>query len=331
LPAGVELLYFPQDFSPCIQRAYRLIQPDFIVLMESELWPNHIWAAGDRHLPVFLVNARLSPRSARRYRQLRWAARLVFRHLTLICAQSRDDAANFAALATPDRVVFTGNMKFDASLPHKTGAQLDPAALREELGLTSHQPVLLGGSTHPGEEEILFEIYQNLRRELPKLFLVIVPRHVERTPEIVEMALHRQVSCLLRADMKSALKPGSGQYDCLLVNTTGELKWLYGIATVIFVGKSLIGQGGQNIIEAAASGHPVVFGPHMQNFSEIARQFVEGGGCVQVNDAVGLQRACADLLQHEARRDEITAAARSIIDANLGATRRTVDLIAGMV
>lgn len=330
LPKGVELLYFPQDFPPCVHRAYRLIQPDCIVLMESELWPNHIWAAADRQLPVFLVNARMSPRSARRYQRFKWAARHVFRHLTLVCAQSKEDAAHFAALtASPDLVTFTGNMKFDTSLPQPKGAGLDPAALRQDLGLTSNQPVLLGGSTHPGEEEILFEIFKNLRRDYPRLFLVIVPRHVERTREILDLAMKHNVTCLLRSEMKSTLQPKSGQYDCLLVNTTGELKWLYGIATVIFVGKSLIGQGGQNIIEAAASGHPVVFGPHMQNFKEIARQFIDTGGCMQVQDPLGLQQAVADLLQTEKRRETVATIARDVIDSNLGATQRTVDWIAG--
>jgi 3-deoxy-D-manno-octulosonic-acid transferase len=328
LPQGVTLLYFPQDFLPCVKRAYRLIQPDFIVLMESELWPNHIWAASDRHLPIFLVNARMSPRSARRYRRFQWVTRFVFRHLTLVCAQSREDAAHYAALVgSPDRVVFTGNMKFDTSLPQQTGGGIDPSALRDELGLLLNQPVLLGGSTHPGEEAVLFDIFQNLRRECPRLFLVIVPRHVERSPEILEVALEKGLSCLLRSDMKSSLKPKGGQYDCLLVDTTGELKWLYGIATVIFVGKSLVGQGGQNIIEGAASGRPVVFGPHMQNFREIARLFVEANACVQVNDPLGLQRACATLLGDEKQRAEIAKSARAVIDANLGATDRTVDLV----
>jgi 3-deoxy-D-manno-octulosonic-acid transferase len=330
LPTGVQLLYFPQDFPPSINRAYRLIQPDCIVLVESELWPNHIWAAADRRLPVFLVNARMSPRSARRYQRFKWAARHVFRHLTLVCAQSKDDAAHFATLTTtPDRVTFTGNIKFDTSLPQQSVAGIDPAALRQDLGLTANQPVLLGGSTHPGEEEILFEIFKNLRRDVPRLFLVIVPRHVERTPEILDLAMKHQLTCLLRSDMRSTLQPRGGQYDCLLVNTTGELKWLYKIATVIFVGKSLVGQGGQNIIEAAASGHPVVFGPHMQNFKEISRQFIDADGCVQVQDPLGLQQAVADLLQQPQRRDAIADAARTVIDANLGATQRTVDHMAG--
>jgi 3-deoxy-D-manno-octulosonic-acid transferase len=330
LPNGVTLLYFPQDFLPCVNRAYNLIQPDFIVLMESELWPNHIWAAADRDLPIFLVNARMSPRSARRYRRFKWLARHVFRHLTLVGAQSREDADHYAAVIdSPDRVVLTGNMKFDTSLPQKSVAGLDLDQLREDLGMKLNQPVLLGGSTHPGEEEILFGVFQNLRREFPRLFLVIVPRHVERAKEVLDVAVQKGLICLLRSDMKSSLRPKGGQYDCLLVDTTGELKWLYGLATVIFVGKSLVGQGGQNIIEAAASGHPVVFGPHMQNFKEISRLFVEAHAAVQVNDPRGLQLACADLLGDESARTRIAQAAQGVIDANLGATQRTVDLIAG--
>ncbi len=329
LPAGVELLYFPQDFPPCVRRAYRLIQPDFIILIESELWPNHIWYAADTHCPVLLLNARMSPRSARRYRRFQRLSRAVFRHLTLVCAQGREDAAHFAELTgAPDRVHYTGNMKFDVSLSAPNAGAPDPVTLRAQFGLTPNQPVLLGGSTHPGEEAVLFDLFLNLRRQFPKLFLVIVPRHVERAREIVELAMQKQVSCLLRNDMKSTLKPPSGKYDCLLVDTTGELKWLYAMATVIFVGKSLVGQGGQNIIEAAASGQPVVFGPHMQNFKEIAQQFLEAGGCVRVPDAIGLRSEVTRLLENPKQHASMVAAAKTVIESNLGATGRNVELVA---
>ncbi len=329
LPQDVDLLYFPQDFPWCVRRAYHLMQPDFIVLMESELWPNHIWAGARRGVPIFLVNGRMSPRSAKWYRRLRWLFRRAFGQLALVCAQSPEDAEHFVALgAVPERVLVTGNMKYDASLPHADVQKVDPVQLLKQISVSPSQPILLAGSTHPGEEEILFDIFKELRRKFPHLFLVIAPRHVERTREVVELAKRKQIKFVLRSDINSQLLSTARPYDCLLVNTTGELKWLYKIATVIFVGKSLVGQGGQNIVEAAVSGHPVVFGPQMQNFKAIAAQFVAEGACVQVQDAEELRRALQELLQDAGRREKIAAAARRVIERNVGATERSVERIA---
>ena len=329
LPQEVELLYFPQDFPPCVRRAYDLIQPDFIVLMESELWPNHVWSGARRGVPMFLVNGRMSPRSERGYRRLRWLFRRVFDKLSLICAQSQEDADHFVALGAPrDRVYMTGNMKYDVSMPHADVQKVDPVQLLKQIGISPTQPILVAGSTHPGEEEILFDVVAELRPQLPRLFLILVPRHVERTREVVDLARRKQIKFVLRSEITSQLAPTAKAYDCLIVNTTGELKWFYKVATVIFVGKSLAGQGGQNIVEAAVSGHPVVFGPNMQNFRAIAQQFVAEGACVQVRDADGLQRALQELLGKPDRRQAIAGAAHRVIQSNLGATQRCVELIA---
>jgi len=329
LPPEIELLYFPQDFPWSVRRAYDLIQPDFIVLMESELWPNHIWMGVRRHVPLFLVNGRMSPRSERRYKRLNWLSRQVFNKLSLVCAQSPEDANNFAAVGvSPDRVHMAGNMKYDVSMPHADVQLVDPVQLLKQIDISPAQPILVAGSTHPGEEEILLDIFADLRRKFPRLFLIIVPRHVERTREIVDMAKRKQVKFILRTDINAHVKQTAKPYDCLIVNTTGELKWFYKVATVIFVGKSLVGQGGQNIVEAAVSGHPVVFGLHMQNFRAIARQFVAEGACIQVPDADALRRAVWELLEDPKRRHAVSAAAHRVIQSNIGATNRCVDLIA---
>ncbi len=319
LPAGVELLYFPQDFPTVVRRAFDIIQPDCLILMESELWPHIIWEAARRRCPVCLVNARLSPRSARRYRLVAGLFRRVADALALVAAQSEDDHAHFRALGVPpDRLHLTGNLKYDASLPAADAPRPD----FQGLPLPAGRPVLVAGSTHPGEEAILFD----LLARLPELFLILVPRHVERTPEILELAKRREIPVALRKNGPSVAAP-----RCLLVNTTGELRWFYELATVIFVGKSLVGEGGQNIIEAAASGHPVVFGPHMENFKAIAAEFVAAGAGVQVADATGLEREITGLLADPARRARIAAAAQRVITANAGATDRTVQLIAGVI
>jgi 3-deoxy-D-manno-octulosonic-acid transferase len=323
LPAEVTLLYFPQDFLWCVRRAYNLIQPDCVVLVESEIWPNQIWEAAQRNVPVFLVNARMSPRSARRHHRGVWFFRHVWEKFSLVCAQSRDDADNYRALRLP-RVELTGNIKYDASLPQAGKLTVDPGAVLRALGVEPARPILVAGSTWPGEEEILFDLLPELRAKVPGLFLVLVPRHVERTPEIVELAKRKNAKVALRKGGDAVSEP-----DCLLVNTTGELKAFYQAATVIFVGKSLAGNvGGQNIVEAAASGHPVVFGAQMQNFRQIAAEFVAAGAGVQVQDGAELQRALRDLLLSEALRQQVAAAAGRVIAANVGATARTVKLIA---
>jgi len=345
LPAEVALLYFPQDFPWCVRRAYELVRPDFVVLMESELWPNFIWVGARRGVPIFLVNARMSPRSARRFRRIRWLFASVARHLTLVCAQSADNAAAYRGLGVAaERVVVTGNVKYDMALPKASERKFDPAAVLAAAGVTAGQPVLVAGSTHPGEEEILFDLVAGLRQKFPDLFLVLVPRHVERTPEIVELAKKKGIRLVLRTECGTGFQPvRSPALDrleayptvdrleayptCLLVNTTGELRWFYEVATVIFVGKSLVGQGGQNIVEAAASGHPVVFGPHMQNFRAISREFLAAGAAVQVRDAAELAAAVEALLASPERCRQVAAAARQVIATNLGATARTVELI----
>jgi len=319
LPADVVLLYFPQDFSPCVRRAYDLIQPDFILLMESEVWPNHVWEAAQRNVPLFLINARMSPRSVRRQEKVRWLFRNVFDKFALVCAQSFEDAGNFRKYGAP-RVEMTGNLKFDAAYPQPGQAAIDPQKILRDLGITGERAVLVAGSTHPGEEEILFD----LLKQTPDLFLVLVPRHVERAPEIIELAKKKNIAMALRRGGP----PCPPNVQCLLVNTTGELKWFYGVATVIFVGKSLVGIGGQNIVEAAASGHPVICGPNMQNFKAITAEFLAAGACVQVQDLYELQHAVRDLCKDEPLRAKIVSAAKTVIERNVGATQRTVDLVA---
>ena len=322
LPSDVVLLYFPQDFPGSVRRAYNLIQPDFIVLMESEVWPNHVWEGARRNIPIFLVNARMSPRSERRHRNGQWLFRPVFNKITLVGAQSPEDADNFRRYGAP-RVEFTGNLKYDASLADAETAPVPVRQVLAALGIAAARPILVAGSTWPGEEEIVFAAWAELRYKVPDLFLVLVPRHAERAPEIVELAKRQNIKLALRTDRAPAANP-----DCLLVNTTGELKWFYRAASVIFVGKSLVGAGGQNIVEAAASGHPVVFGPNMQNFKAIAAEFVAAGAGVQVPDRSEFVHAVRDLLLNEPLRIQVTAAAKTVIARNSGATNRTVELIA---
>jgi len=319
LAQSADLLYFPQDFRFAVRRAFDLIQPDAIVLMESELWPNHVWEAARRQVPVFLVNARMSPRSAHRHQRHRWPFRHIWPCLRFVAVQSQPDLDNYRAAGVPaEKLRLTGNMKYDTAAAPAGRNTFDPRQVLDQLGIPATRPILVAGSTHAGEEAILF----GLLAKCPDLFLVLVPRHVERAAELVQLAQQKKVSIARRT------QPAAGPFDCLLVDTTGELRRFYEIANVIFVGKSLCGIGGQNIVEAAASGNPVICGPHMENFQEITAQFRAAGAVIQVADAAGLEQAVRELLASPDRRQQIVAAAQKVIAANTGAIERTVALIA---
>lgn len=220
----------------------------------------------------------------------------------------------------------TGNLKFDAAQPGPR-AGLDVPALLRQIGVNEKAMVLVAGSTHAGEEAILAEIFIRLRRCFPDLFLVLAPRHFERTKEVAGELESRGVKYICRTDVPAGDPVAPGRFECLLVNSTGELKFFYEQATVVFVGKSLTARGGQNPIEPAALGKAVIFGPQMQNFASAAQAFVANQAAVQVPDAAGLEAALGELLADGGRRGDLGARARQVVQQNLGATERTVRFI----
>jgi 3-deoxy-D-manno-octulosonic-acid transferase len=193
--------------------------------------------------------------------------------------------------------------------------------------VTNGARILIGGSTHSGEEMLLAEQFLRLRKRFPDLFLVLVPRHFERSRDVGRELEARGLRFVYRNELSSATQFAPGEIDCLLVNTTGELRHFYEHATVIFVGKSLGAQGGQNPIEPGALGKAMVFGPHMQNFSEVSRSFLQQGGAVQVRSAAELEETLGELLADESRREQLGRNALKVVQENLGAIERTVDMI----
>jgi 3-deoxy-D-manno-octulosonic-acid transferase len=196
-----------------------------------------------------------------------------------------------------------------------------------QLGVPRGARLILGGSTHAGEEALLAEIYLRLKKQFPDLFLVLVPRHFERGREVGRELESRGIKFVYRSEVTRESRYPEGSFSCLLVNSTGELKLFYEHATVIFVGKSLTAEGGQNPIEPGALGKAMIFGPNMQNFAEVSRNFVEKRGAVQVRDAAELESALAQLLADESQRDELGRRAREVVSENLGAIERTVEMI----
>ncbi|MGE5208990.1 MAG: 3-deoxy-D-manno-octulosonic acid transferase, partial [Alphaproteobacteria bacterium] len=245
-PSWIEVMYTPLDYWPIMRRAFSVIRPARIVLVEAEIWPNLAAAAHARGIPLALVNARLSPRSERRYRRFRFFIASTFRLLDLVCVPEQQDVQRWTALGIPrDRIRVTGSIKFDTAVEEQ-GQSLARSVQDLWPSVNAESLILFGGSTHRGEEEILARVFLQVRQEFPALRLFIAPRHVERLQEI--RATLNAFS--FRVDLVSeAIAHGTSDADCLLLNTTGELQRWYGIATVVFVGKSLTARGGQNPVE----------------------------------------------------------------------------------
>ncbi|HXF10874.1 MAG TPA: glycosyltransferase N-terminal domain-containing protein, partial [Desulfuromonadaceae bacterium] len=327
LPSHIEKIYYPIDHKKCVQRALSLINPVAVVLIEAEIWPNFIWRLRDRGIPLFLVNARLSGRSFRGYKRFGFLFRELFGSMSGTGAQNDDDAARLRELGCrPETVHVVGSMKFDAA---ELGERrpLDVPAMLRQLGVAEGARLLVGGSTHPGEEAVLAELFLRLRARFPDLFLVLVPRHFERGKQVGRELSARGIRFVYRNQVTGATQFKPGEVQCLLVNTTGELPYFYEHASVVFVGKSLCGQGGQNPIEPAAQGKPTIFGPNMQNFEAIVAEFLRREGAVQVRDAAGLELALVGLLGDEKQREMLGQNALKVVRENRGAIERTVEMI----
>jgi 3-deoxy-D-manno-octulosonic-acid transferase len=278
-------------------------------------------------IPVFLANARLSDRSFPRYKKLGFLFRPLFRSFAGVGCQSAEDAQRLLAVGCrPETVQVVGNLKFDAAKLTERSS-LDVRGMLRQLGVAEDAPILVAGSTHDGEEVILADIAKRLREKFPKLFLILVPRHFERCKDLGQKLRARGLRFLFRSEIFPGTNQPPGTLDGLLVNTTGELKFFYEPATVVFVGKSLTAIGGQNPIEPGAQGKAIVFGPNMQNFTDITRAFLHKNAAVQVKNPEKLEKILGDLLADAARREALGKAALAVVAENLGAVERTVDMM----
>jgi len=327
LPSHIQKIYYPIDRRQWVRRALGTIHPEAIVLVEAEIWPNFLWRALDQKIPVFLVNARLSKRSWRGYRRFRFLFGPLFESFAGVGCQNEVDAARLLELGCrPEAVQVMGNLKFDSAKINERRLT-DVPRLLEQLGVPGNAPLLVAGSTHAGEEAVLGEIFLRLRRRFPELFLVVVPRHFERGKEAGRDLAAKGVKFVYRSELTLNSRHQPGELNGLVVNTTGELKYFYEHARVVFVGKSLTAEGGQNPIEPGVLAKPMVFGPNMQNFEAITRALVDGDGAVQVRDAAGLERALEEILADPDRADALGRNALRVVKENRGAIDRTVEMI----
>lgn len=309
------IAYFPLDFWFFSALAWGRIKPQKVILMESELWPEHLFQAYKRGIPVYLINARCSDRTFARYRMCPWIAKTCMQFLTKILASGELDAQRFQFFCTDKKVKLVGNLKIDAAVStlHSTHSNL----LRQDFGSSwQNATILLGASTWDGEEEMLIRFYKKAFTSFPCLKLILVPRHVERTDAIERILKHYDLCyCLRTQPVKNTV--------VMLVNTTGELKNFVALADLVFVGKSLDPNfGGQTPIEAAAFGKPIVYGPHMENFRTLCTGLEKQGGAVRCADVYAVEKQLFYWLENPKEAQVFGTAAQQWIYKNKGALTR---------
>ncbi len=314
--------YFPLDWGWTCRRFLRRFRPAAVVLAETELWPGFLNAARRLDVPVLLVNGRISDRSFGRYRRLRFLLAPALASMERICMQSREDKKRILGLgAQPERTHWTGNFKYDYS--PASDAQTERLAQSIAGLLKPHEGdrLWLCGSTREGEEEQLLDCLLGLRERFPELRMLIAPRHPHRAAETASAARDRGLDFLLRSQFDSG--PSASPPDVLILDSIGELARLYSIADIVFIGGSLVPKGGQNVIEAAYFSKPILFGPHMENFREVAQAFVEAYAALQVSSAEELQDRVDHLLTDPTSAQWLGRNARKVIRSNQGAVQRT--------
>lgn len=321
----LEVIANPVDFPFLTNRVIRKLLPSALLFVEADLWPNRVEAARKLDIPVILINARLSPRSARRFQKFRFFTTPFFNTLTHILLTEPEDRERWLALGVrPELLHLTGNIKYD-TIPSPSQASL---SLPKGLGWNPDDPLFLAASTHEGEEAEIARSYQIARQAIPSLRLAIAPRHVERRMAIVEVLR----SLGLTTSLRSEHSPSPA--DVLLLDTTGELSRWYPLAGLVFVGKSLscsVNHGGQNMIEPLQAGVPVLIGPHTSNFEPLATRLCEAGAAMRVTDAEEIATSLQQLLSDTTHRAAMIRSANQVLEQHQGATARTCHLVAEMV
>ena len=315
------LIYFPVDLPLVMKRALDTIKPLKLILVECEFWPNLVRQARSRGIPVSLINGRISDSSFRGYMKVRAFTRRLLEMIDPLCVQSRQDAERVIAMgARPETVHMLGTAKYDLLPPGAAPAAAARAVL-DKIKVPADAPILVGGSTWPGEEEVLCQIYKNLREKIPGLFLVLVPRHAERREEVQDRIDAEGLCCARRSVLN---EPLFKQPDVLMVDTTGELMSFYAVSDVVFIGKSLCEHGGQNPIEPALFGKAIVVGPNMENFPAVMDDFLLKGALSQVQDVPALEKTIEKLLTDSAARGQLGEAAQEVVESRRGVIDKMV-------
>ena len=324
--ADLPVIFWPFDFSWSIHRTLKAARPRLVVLAESELWPNFLKAAKKRNVPVMVINGRMSPRSAERYRKLAWLARpLMFSRIAKFAMQSEGYARSLRDLGVAaEKVLVTGSVKYDGAFAdrqnpqsRKLAALLGSFRERSQCGWRS--------STHAPEEEIVLDVFRRLKVKHPELRLVLAPRSPDRFDAVAGLIDRRAFSFVRKSRLAA---PPNNRPAVILMDTLGDLGAAWALADVGFTGGSLDGKrGGQSMIEPAGLGVPVVFGPHTWNFRDAALRLIEANAAIRVASDKAMERELLRLLDDAPLREQMGAAARAMVAAQQGATERTLDAI----
>lgn len=322
-PSIDALIAAPLDLGPVIPWYLKTIKPDLFIQVETDFWPHWLHCLAASNIPALLVNGRISEGSFRRYRRFAPILAPMFSSFTCLSMQTAADASRMAGLGVAPQVIRTlGNLKFDTGLVRPTG--VEPTAVRDQkiaCGFAADAPLWICGSTHRGEEAILLRTYARLRERFPTLQLLIAPRAIDRAQEIKSLAREEGMEARLRQGERS------GQGPVLILNTIGELAGCYPMARLVFIGGSLVPRGGHNPIEPAAAGVPVLFGPHMEDFSEIADDLSRSGGARQITDEADLTGSLNQLLADPEQSRAMALAARSFVECNTGVVEHHLAVI----
>ena len=327
LPDIAGRFYVPLDWRWTVRRSLARIKPGLLVIAETEIWPNLLRCARQSGAPVVMVNARLSKRSLRGYSLGRPFIRRVLDNVDEICAQTEEDARRFRQLVKePERVRVVGNLKFDAQPP-----QLGEFArgLKTALRKSQRGPVWVAASTMPGEETLVLEAWDTIRARYPQGLLLLAPRHPARFEEVSRELRQAGRNFVRRTELPSeaqSLESRLASVSIVLLDTIGELAGIFEVADVVFMGGSLVPTGGHNLLEPAYWSKAITFGPHMENFRDIAKLFLEAGAAIQVRSPQELAHT-AWLLENREARESMGAKARQVLEQNSGATARTLEIL----
>lgn len=319
---SVTHVYAPYDLPSAVRRFLDTMRPELLLIIETELWPNILHCSAQRDLPILLINARLSQNSAQGYARLGRLTRGMMRNLTFVCAQNTSDAERFVGVGlAEDRVAETGSIKFDVHFDQTLRERAQQ--VRAQWSAGEQRRIWIAASTHHGEDAIVLAAQQQLLQQFPDVLLVIVPRHPERFDAVYELCQASGVAVQRRSEAKELDKTTR----ILLADTMGELSLLFGACDIAFVGGSLVPTGGHNMIEPAAWGLPVICGPHLFNFTDVARALAENGGLTIVQDERQLGMQLKLLLNNEETRQQAGENNRQVVEQNRGALQRQFETV----
>jgi 3-deoxy-D-manno-octulosonic-acid transferase len=324
------VFYFPFDWSFIVRRTLSIVKPRVFVMMETEIWPNLLRLCAERGIKTVMVNGRISSRSYPRYRLIRPFFRRVLADIDRFCMQSDESARRVIDLgADPRKVTVTGSLKFDSlQIPTPVAHGKPRERVLRYFRLPPNRVVLVFGSTVKGEESAVLKAFARVKLTVPSALAIIAPRQPDRFVEVERMAREAGFATVRRSNLPIDAEPKA---DVVVLDTLGELAQVYQLATAVFVGGSLVDHGGHNILEPAAFGKPIVFGPHMHNFAEIADTFVTKLAGIQVQSDHDLEDAMLSLVTDPVRRARLGAAARALVEANRGAKDKTLAVFAEVI